>query len=155
MSERRVINSHQAMDRFIREFPEIFNTRGRYVVLTIEFGAPATKPQKALLKIWIRKIAGHLYKKPEKSVTRDEMERMTRNIKKRYYTETHEAFIIKSEGKPFHPDKQALEVTSSADWTQAECSRVMNWLQITASSDYDLILESTGEHQQLMREYNK
>lgn len=154
MNENRfIVQSQQSLERFIKLMPEIFQ-RGKYIIVSWEFGAPATTKQKALLKIWIRKVAGHLLKKPEKSVTKDEMERMTRSIKKRYYTDTHEAFMIKTEGKPFHPDKEALEVTSSADWTQAECTRVMEWLQATASLEYDLILESTGEHKQIKRDHN-
>jgi hypothetical protein len=155
MSNRLVVNSPQALKRICEQtLPELF-ARGKYVVITWEFGAPATRGQKALFKIWVRRIAAHFLRKREKDVTKDEMEEFTRRIKLKYYTQTHEPFVIKQEGQPLHPDKKDLEVTSSKDWLQMEMFRVMEFLQTWMADEFGLILESTGEHRDLKHTHNR
>lgn len=151
---RFLITSDASFMRFMDEMERMF-AKKRCVIVDAEVAQLANNKQKAMLKIWMRKVAAHLLKKSERDVTGDEMERMSRSIKKRYYSETGEGFMVKTQGDPFHPDREKVEVTSSSKWSVAEISRVMDWLQATAASDYDLILESKGDHQEMKREANK
>lgn len=155
MDNRIVVNSPQSLKRFCEvTLPELL-ARGKYVVITWEFGAPATRGQKALFSIWVRRIAAHFLRKPEKAVTLAEVKEFKDRIKRRYYTQTHEPFMIKQEGQPFHPDKKDWEVTSSAKWTQMEMFRVMEFVQVWMADEYNLILESTGEHRDLKHTHNR
>jgi len=120
--------------------------------ITITTGKKASMPQLALFNIWVRQYCAHLLRKPEKSLSKGELAGMKRAVKRRYYHETHEPFMVERITDPFHPDKSRLEVTSAADWTQGEMYRVMEWLQNTAGEEHGIILESVGEHARLKQQ---
>jgi len=145
-----IANSLQTLENAIRDIRAQYGD-GAYLIIDCKEGKQATMPQKALLHIWLRTYAAHLLRKPERDVSKIDMLAMKRSAKTKFYNQTHETFMVEEITDPFHPDKQRKELTSIADWSQADCYMFMTWLQTLAMDD-GLILESTGEHQRLAQE---
>lgn len=145
-----VVNSVDSMNAFMSKVPDLYGGKN-YLVFSWTTGKKSSMPQKALLNIWIRTYAAHLIRKPEKDVTKTEINTMKRSAKRLFYTETHEEWMVEEITDPFHPDKKRMEVTSAADWDPQQTYHFMMWLQERAMHQH-LILESQGDHQNMTKE---
>ncbi len=141
-----VVNSDASLERFLAQARSAYE-QGRYIIFTWKQGKDASMPQKALLHIWLDDYACHLLRKRRRELSKADRAAMKRSAKVRYYNDCHQDWIIEEIADPFSPDKKRWEPTSIADWSQAQCTEFMSWLQALAAND-GLILESKGKYQQ-------
>jgi len=140
----KIVNSERSRDEFIDQVYRNFDN-DKHTTYEWRAGAEDTTKQKALFHIWIKDYAAFLLKMPKDYVTKEIIAGTKKEIKKRFYQETANKFMVHDTVDPWHPDGCKKAYTSSSDWSPGEMYLVLNWLQIKAGQD-GLLLESKGRY---------
>lgn len=151
MAENKItvcsISTAAQMQKIVEENFE----RDRYTVYKWRTGPMASLPQVALAHIWLKKWVAHIYRKKEGDVTKEEVEKLKRQAKFKFYLETSESFVMEWMYDAMAPDKKSLQPTSITDWGHEQMFLFMEWMQYRAAEG-GLALESIGEHKKLKKE---
>ena len=137
-----VVNSQHSLNEFIDHVVKNFESEG-YTRYKWSFGE-ATLDQKALFHIWLREFYAHIAKIPTKNVTKFDETAIKRKVKRKFYEETAQSFMVHQVKDPWHPNKNVLDLTSCKDWSPGEMYMVLEWLQEKAGM-LGLTLEAKGE----------
>lgn len=113
-------------------------------------GRDRSLDQNALFYVWLTEYAAHLLKVDKKSVRKGVIEGMKRTVKKEFYLETGQSFMIHEVHSPLTGERKR-DYTSSGDWKVGEMFMVLTWLQMFAAND-GVVLESIGQYEKFKRE---
>lgn len=139
----KIVNCDQAFNEFVGLAHALYEEH-KYITFEWRIGADRSLSQNALFHVWLTEYAAHLLNIPKKTVTPDILEGMKKTVKKRFYQETAESFMVHTIIDPWGQERAKKAYTSSSSWKPGEMYQVLNWLQIMAAND-GLVLESIGE----------
>lgn len=151
--EAWTVNSKETLKMYCDNVVKQFELHRYLTFPAPRIGIDRSLDQNALFHVWLTEFCAHLVNCNKKQVTKQMIEGAKRTIKKGYWTETQESFMIHVIYCPI-TQQSKKDFTSSSDWKTGEMFNVLNWFQLFAATR-GCILESKGEHSRLTREKNK
>jgi hypothetical protein len=148
-----VVNSDVGLINAVNVVTELYN-KNRWITITdIRIGADRSLDQNALFHVFLTDAAAYYLSKHKKDVTPTEIESMKLTVKRHFYAETAQAFMVE-EVQDIWRHKSKVAYTSSKRWKRGEMYMVLEWFQAKAARD-GLVLEAIGEYARLKRGENK
>ena len=150
MSQAWTTNSASTLKAYIANVHALFDEHKYLTFPAPRIGADRSMGQNALFHVFLTEYVAHILRKDKRDVTKGELEGMKRATKGRYYTYSHDGFMIHTITDPISK-RSKRDYTSSSDWKRGEMFAVLEWLQLQAAND-GLIVESRGEFNKLQRD---
>src|SRR5690554_3085953 len=105
----------------------------KYVTFTVRLGADRSLDQNALLHVWLTEYAAYLLKKDKRSVTKAEVEGMKKHVKKVFWVERRESWMLFNPINPATGEVMPMQFQSSSDYKVPEMFQFLSWLQMKAA----------------------
>jgi len=146
-----VVDSLISLTAFCAFVKTLFG-KGKYITFTWRLGADRSLDQNAIFYVWLTEWAAHLAGISKKEVMPQMVEFLKRKVKKRYYLETGNSWMLDKLVNPETGEDSGIIYKSSADYGMGEMFLLLSWMQMTAAEEHALVLESRGQFSKLQRE---
>jgi hypothetical protein len=144
------INSLHTLGEFIK-FLKACWEENKWLTVKIGQGRQRTLDQNGLFQVWAREFMAHIAGVTVKDVTKQAHEEMKTSLKRGFYRDHHQPFVIKKV-KDHLTGETANGLRSTTDYSTGEMFMFMEWVQAVAANEYGLILEAQGEYKHLKQE---
>lgn len=153
MGEFWVVNSEPSKKAYIACVEADYAEHKYLTYPKARIGVDRSIGQNSLFHLWLSEFAAFLTPCHYKEVTPGMLSGIKRTMKKLFYQEFHDSWMIHTVICPL-TKQEKKDFTSSKSWKQPEMYKVLTWLQMYAA-EHCCILESKGEFAKLQREQNK
>jgi len=160
MGQEFRVNCERTKEGFKAYIDNLFEEH-KYLTFEWRTGKQRTLSMNALFHVWLAEYLAYILGVHKKTIDASQMEGIKRTIKKLYYIETGNKFMIHEiydySPKFLTPAAEPIkkkDYTSSASWTRGEKFEVLGFLQRLAA-ERGCVLESEGEHKKLTEGINK